>query len=161
MTFDKQNGKHKFTVSKLFLKLWYFLKYTFCPQLTLFARFYKNSIELNVWIRIFLKCCMWVWFHWSCLLKAFLKCQVRYSPGRRGWWSPGQQTRHWWELTWTIGAKTNKKDKSCSSHRLWTLSNMKRIRCNLNYLSACMKKFNNEFRHRKVDDLKQIIWSHK
>ena len=48
----------------------------------------------------------------------------------------------------------NKKNKSCTSHRLWTLSNMKRIRQNLIYLSACVKIFINVFLHREVRDLK-------
>ena len=50
--------------------------------------------------------------------------------------------------------KKNKKNKSCTSHRLRTLSNVKRIRQNLSYWSACMIKFNNEFLQRQVDDLR-------
>ena len=46
----------------------------------------------------------------------------------------------------------NKKDKSCTSHRLRTLSNIKRIRQNLSYWNTCMIKFNNEFPHRQVDE---------
>ena len=47
-----------------------------------------------------------------------------------------------------------KKSKSCILNRLRTFFNMKRIRQNLKYLSACMKKFNKEILHREVDDLR-------
>ena len=49
----------------------------------------------------------------------------------------------------------NKKEKSCTSHRLWTLSIMKRIRETLNYWNACMKKLK-QFLHTYMDNFKSI-----
>ena len=45
--------------------------------------------------------------------------------------------------------KKQTNDKSCTSNRLLPLFNMKRLRQNLNYLSACKKKFNNQFLHNR------------
>ena len=52
------------------------------------------------------------------------------------------------------GLNVDKKDKSRTPHKLWTLSIMKRIVQHLNYWSISMKKTNNEFLHRSMGDLK-------
>ena len=48
----------------------------------------------------------------------------------------------------------NRKDKSCTLHRLWTLSNRKKIKQNLYYWSVSMKKFNSQFLRTQVGNLR-------